>query len=455
MNARQKDDAFKREKSRTLKLLLYSTAFKMHVKPTYTYIWSIFKPLVEQHDAGLTEDNIHSWLKGHFPSETKEEKCLLILNCILFEGMNVIRNLAMDWNSIQIERDIKSRAERLLNEKVIEKKLQAKNVLISPDYQWLDPMALTKYIMNSNDVLRAHMLYHSPVAAEIWDRITKDDVNYPLYRKCANGLRELLNKDKWKDELLPSIRSFFVYGAGSASKDRIILSWIKNSPNDVIFTWVDASSSMLWKTIKNIDTESYKNVSFTAIAADFEHPQRVIRLFNDSLSAPSAFEERKAFFILGFTLSNLDERRFFTTYKEICTKGDLFVFPMQFIPKDAVQGTDELHTFKESLLKTYDFDEGNKLAQAWFTLLEGYEKPKFIEPKIEPMMFINGKSLCVEFEAILNGPSYINQRIITARSSRHYKQDYFDFLNSEGYEVKDEVEVPGGVTTLLVEFIGS
>src|SRR5690349_9604236 len=112
MNARHKDDACKREKSRTLKLLLYSTAFKMQVRPTYTYIWSIFKTLVEQYDAGLTEDNIHSWLKGHFPSQVKEEKCVRILNCILFDGKNVIKNLEMEWKSIPVERGIKSNAER-------------------------------------------------------------------------------------------------------------------------------------------------------------------------------------------------------------------------------------------------------------------------------------------------------------------------------------------------------
>lgn len=347
------------------------------------------------------------------------------------------------------------------------------SVLVVPDYDEVDPAEIDVHVKHAdkNQALKAHFLYHSPVAACKWDLVKKAPNYKPLYELCEKGLRAILGKTNSKVRArLQDYRVVFNLGAGSPQKDNIILEILGDGQTPrATFAWIDASYPMLHRTIKDVTPALLKDVNGVALLTDFEKPGNVAKTYESFLRTiysasprqpPRGFKETsKVFFILGYTLSNLVEESFFEEYKKVCSHGDLFVFPMQFIPDACRNNPDELLKFKTKLLKSYNFEEGRELAHAGLSLLQKYEPTKTsVPPNVGELIFDNDKhSLCVRFFVELKHQEdeENTKTVATARSVRHYEKDYIKFLSANGFELFDATEEDAGVKTLAIEYVGN
>lgn len=322
----------------------------------------------------------------------------------------------------------------------------------------IDPLDIDAQVRNrTTGELKAHLLYQSPVAAALWDKV-KTSPFYPLHNACAKGLNYILRQKSWADRCR-NFDAFFILGVGAWAKDKLILQYLRSSSSkQIAYVWVDASFEMLRRTIKEKvnSQDSFPNVRFAAMRADFEYPSKLRKLYMDNFLSFPEFSKKKVFFILGFTLSNLNESRFFVEYSTHCQQGDLFVFPMQFIPDAAKKDSDALEKFKSNLLSSYQFDEGTELAQAGFGFLQSYSLKRFLGAEVSSFAFYNtSSSLTIKFSADLeSNHDNLVTRVITAQSSRHYKSDYLDFLKKFGFELIDCSPEYDGAQTLLVEYVG-
>lgn len=323
----------------------------------------------------------------------------------------------------------------------------------------IDPLDIDVQVRNSTTgELKAHLLYQSPVAAALWDKV-KTSPFYSLHSACAKGLNFILQQESWKGRK-NNVNLVLNLGVGSWSKDKLILQSLKSfNSKKPAYIWVDASFEMLRRTIKEKLSahDSFSHVNFAVLKVDFEHPSIMRKLYVDNFSSLPSYSGKKAFFILGFTLSNLNESRFFSEYSAHCQQGDLFVFPMQFIPEAAKKDSSVLKSFKNRLRSSYEFDEGTQLAQAGLGFLQNYKLSRFVGADVSSFTF-NEKfsSLSIKFSADLkSNDANVTTRVVTAQSSRHYKSDYLEFLNSLGFKLIDcSPEYEDGAQTLLVEFVG-
>lgn len=334
-----------------------------------------------------------------------------------------------------------------------------RRVPVAPDYAGIDPMKIdiSVDLRSAGTHLPAHLLYHAPIAAHLWEAVKEADPYKPLYRQCEDGLRMILKQDGWEKHS-PKPRLVFNLGAGSASKDRVIHDVLsKLNSNEPAYCWVDASWAMIHRTIIEFNRRPSRIKHCGALLVDFEQPGKLRSIYEQYFRSPfPKFEEPKAFFILGFTLSNLDEARFFVEYAKYCSKGDVFVFPMQFIPEENRGNTEKLKTFREGLLKNYDFPEGRELSTAGLVHLQRYKFKDFGDAVVKEIAF-DGKfeSLSVEFSVELEDKEHKQSAtVVTARSSRHYEKNFCDFLTTKKFEVLDRAHVSGGVTTMLVRYVG-
>lgn len=322
----------------------------------------------------------------------------------------------------------------------------------------IDPLDIEAQVRNrTSGELKAHLLYQSPVAAALWDRV-KTSPFYPLHNACAKGLNYILQQNSWA-KCRNNLDVIFSLGVGSWTKDKLILQNMgSTSPKQSAYVWIDASFEMLRRTIKEKEStrDSFPNVHFAAMKADFEHPAKLRKLYADNFLSLPDFSKKKAFFILGFTLSNLNESRFFAEYSAHCQPGDLFVFPMQFIPDAAKNDPNALEEFKGTLLNSYEFDEGTQLAKAGLGFLQSYELSKFLGAEVSSFPFDGtSSSLVIRFSADLKSKhENLVTRVVTAQSSRHYKSDYLEFLKKLGFKLIDCSPEYDGAQTLLVEYIG-
>lgn len=322
----------------------------------------------------------------------------------------------------------------------------------------IDPLDIDVQVRNRTGELKAHLLYQSPVAAALWDKV-KTSPFYPLHNACAKGLNYILQQSSWAARS-NNLDVVFSLGVGSWTKDKLILQYLGSSNSKKpAYVWVDASFEMLRRTIKEKESarDSFSNVRFAALKADFEHPGKLRKLYGDNFLSLPNFSGGKVFFILGFTLSNLNESRFFAEYSAHCQQGDLFVFPMQFIPDAAKKDSTALESFKNSLLNSYEFGEGTQLAKAGLGFLQSYELSRFLGAEVSSFTFHNTfSSLVIKFSADLKSKhENIVTRVVTAQSSRHYKSDYLEFLQKFGFKLIDCSPEYDGAQTLLVEFVGA
>lgn len=382
-----------------------------------------------------------------------------------------VASLDITLDSLPIWQEYRAEIEQYLTS-LSRRNPKIENVLLAPDYDEIDPAAIDAQVKtageNTNNVLKAHLLYHSPVAASQWQKIKSAGRYKPLYDLCEKGLEEIFASDEWK-KCQRDLRLVFNLGAGSSRKDEMILEALSSGvAEERAYIWIDASYPMLHQTIKDVDRAN-TGISLFAIVADFETPKKVEDIYRNSFSQllPEFKHTSKAFFVLGYTLSNLDEENFFSAYANVCREGDLFVFPMHFIPAACKDDKNNLDKFEHGLLRFYNFPEGQKFSEAGLNMLQLY-KPTGAhkEPDFDPIFF-NGHthSRCLKFTVELRNIKAIDvtKSVVTAQSVRHYKDDYIEFLKKYGFikihestgRVIDSKHPEWGVVqTLVVKYIG-
>jgi len=128
---------------------------------------------------------------------------------------------------------------------------------------------------------------------------------------------------------------------------------------------------------------------------------------------------------------------------------------MQFIPEDEDGGLDNRTKFEAKLKSAYDFEEGRMLAKSWANLLgEEYELIPGLLITERRKLGESNRSMSATFPASIKHIIRGTSSIVTARSVRHYRCDFFNFINSLGFYKIYETDHNDGVTTLVVEFTG-
>lgn len=351
--------------------------------------------------------------------------------------------------------------------------LQAvQGVLMAVDYYGADPADPGAVIEPKNNrrgtVLKAHLLYHTPLAARLWDGIKDAKSYHEHYKQCQLGLVELLSNQSFID-LLGAARLVLNLGAGSPEKDLLILRAMAVAASSgthghvPVYCWVDASQQMLFRTLHTLfapKSEPLPDVRKIALAQDFESPEGMKALYSASFPNLPRYQGRKVFFILGYTLSNLSEESFFSTYSDHCDVGDVIVFPIQFIPDECMNDPAKLNAFMTSVLKLYNFPEGSKLAAAGLSSAENFRLVGATpDPTIERSMWRGEPdSLRLHFQANMEDIRVSGKAgcftLTTAESFRHYEQPYLQYLKSQGFEPCVASEMRHGVKTLAVKFVG-
>ncbi len=186
-------------------------------------------------------------------------------------------------------------------------------------------------------------IYLSNSSAANWYAFLHDK-DYRQYRECVDSLHALLGSAKWL-ELSENIDGAVMLGAGTESKDRIIVDHLQQRSQDnkhVNYYIVDFSYDMLMPTVLGLDlhiSEKAPRVRLQRpIVADFCKLSGDFRLSD---------VERLAWFLPGGTLGNLQEDEFFASMSNVLRVGDLLVVGVEIIDGD-------ISKFKQRLRKKYN-----------------------------------------------------------------------------------------------------
>ena len=178
-----------------------------------------------------------------------------------------------------------------------------------------------------------YLLYQSYNAALLWDEVSSNVQKYKLQNYCKKGLREIFETETWQNSI-NSRSVFFELGTGAPSKTNLILNELQAAKVNHHYVWIDASTPMLEHNVSQIDRTEFPSISFSAISANFEKIDDILFFLENDRKIRDFKKIRKCYFLLGFTLSNLNEARFIEKYSKACKKGDWLIFPIQFIPDE-------------------------------------------------------------------------------------------------------------------------
>lgn len=353
-----------------------------------------------------------------------------------------------------------------------------RGVLTAVDYKNIDANNIdheTRVAERNQSSLSAHLLYHNPLSAKLWDKIKEWPSYAKHYGQCQSGLENLLRGENTRGKKGFLKKALVVcdlainLGAGSHTKDGLILQELASSREDeeemlelvTVFVWVDASTPMLHQTFKQFDLNIAPQVQKLALVTDFEVPDLIEDVYTKSFASYVDYSlGKKVFFMLGFTLSNLNEELFFSRYANHMHEGDLLVFSIQFIPEKCRNDTNEFARFKDRVLSNYDFPDGSKLAKAGFRISEEYELSSNCQtkPKYDTYRFFDdADSLRISFKVIVKESEKSSCReitVTTAESFRHYKTTYETFLQNMGFAIVEWVKVDDDVFSYVVEYVG-
>jgi uncharacterized SAM-dependent methyltransferase len=183
--------------------------------------------------------------------------------------------------------------------------------------------------------------YTSPESALRWYKFISDPA-YRQTRECTRALEEFINErgsnDKpaaWQAYLRTErLKGVVVLGGGSPSKDQMIfrsmLATKGNQPGTHLhFSIVDFSHFMALETLLALEeTVEYdkRRIEIRAVCADFENlddrAQRDIRPNNN---------DGLAWFMLGGTLGNLNEEKFFRSIRDASLRGDWLIIGIETV----------------------------------------------------------------------------------------------------------------------------
>ena len=447
-----------------LSKLLHAIAKKKNKNPTAGNILSIFAECNfyhNDHDKWIKFDAVNKWIKGNIRPQRERKKLLIgYINCILFDKTEkqnyIVKSLNESFDELPLDKELID----FVNDSFA---LKENNIfasgLVAPDYSF-DPTNIK--VMVETGKIPASYLYHTYYASKIWDKITRNAIDYPLYHECEMGLQNILQSEEWLDRR-GGLNLVFNLGAGSASKDiRIIKSLDEVENKKPVFICVDTSFPMLDYTYRIVKEKKYQRIKYHSLITDFENPAGMKRCYTNRYFDLPSFDSKKAFFILGFTLSNINEVAFFKKYMEVCQKGDIFIFPMQFIPEEHKK--QNLSEFKNQLRRNYDFEDGQRLAKEGLAYLKeceiiGYPKVKVNEIMLDDRSYSRNPtelSLSIDYYVKIKGQYGETRDLIISSSKRHYENVYKTMLEKLGYKIICSTkEFNNNVKTLFVEFEGN
>lgn len=479
-------------KALNLRRMLYLVAVSNNQEPTTANIRNLMMSKFPDNFPGSIDyDNVKSRCghantkKPSFPKEDVANSYLRVLNNFFFvENSNeYFPDFDIDLGEWEIWQTHGAAVESEISKNHLTEMIHG--VLIISDYHHIRPVDLIEgqipVARKDITALNAHLLYHTPLAALLWDNIKTAPSYKAHYWLCEKGLKELLNKPSvvaledgehafsLKEQLCQR-RLVFNFGAGSYIKDKLILACIQKCTQDMkkkdenvppsVYCWVEAAHPMLARTLAELSAKDYFDVYKLALETDFEDPSRIKELyeqFRKIMPSLPHYSTKKIFFILGYTLSNLREEHFFDQFAKSCQPGDLFVFPIQFIPEECREDKDKYASFQKSVVDNYDFEEGRMLASAGLSQTLKF-KP-VLDQQLRPEAcdcLLNNKSgsFRIIFRAQIKSTESFgsNFSVVTAETYRHYENDYKDFLASKGFSVVDQSQVHQGVRTLVVEY---
>ncbi len=203
-------------------------------------------------------------------------------------------------------------------------------------------------------------MYFNQAGVMIWKELIELCDDYKMYEHCQRLLQNFLRNNIWKN-MAGSISHIYILGAGSPKKDQeVIKSLQAHEMDNISYILVDTSMHMLAYTAKEISCLQGKLPVITSIMTDFQNMDRMIKIVQDRLlEQVYAIKKRSIYFMLGATLSNINENEFFASLNQVFKSGDLFVATLEFIEnhdKDGMQ-------MKKKLLNTYNNPFTKKLAK--------------------------------------------------------------------------------------------
>jgi uncharacterized SAM-dependent methyltransferase len=318
----------------------------------------------------------------------------------------------------------------------------------------IDPLKIDHSIKEStHKPIRSLNLFHSPLSALLWDQIVSEK-KYRLYDACEAGLKQLICETN--GEFLKGVGVAFNYGAGSPSKDAIILTELNRVSPGASYVWVEASYPMLNRTTQKISVPKYPDINLMGLIADFESPKKVFALYERTWPWLPKTNLPKVFFLLGFTLSNLDAFQTLQLIQRTSNTGDKLVFPMQFIPHDLypVRSSDEIKAsaFCVDLVSQYRHEHGVQLANSFFLLSREYKSLGLESVEIRRGEDEIGCFVRVEFCVKAQTIDAVEDetRVITASSTRYFETDFFAFTKKIGFKTERIVNAPDSVKTILL-----
>ena len=314
--------------------------------------------------------------------------------------------------------------------------------------------------------LENYLLYQTFSAARLWDEVTASE-HYDLPGLCRAGLESILRSSSFA-EIVKTKGIFFELGTGSPTKTSLILNRLKATQLRHHFVWVDASTPMLEHNVSKIETKKYAPLQFSVVSTDFEEIKELLEFLGTRWATEDFYEVRKCYFVLGFTLSNLDEARFIRAYASACNTGDVLVFPMQFIPP-SYASTDTWADIANSdygreLINAYNSPEGLKLVREGLSQIKG--QTRLVTAQAQPIRPIGGipsddcigRSVMIrymaDFEHLDMGDRKVRKKLEIIKASRFFESDFLCFLNRHGFAIRQEIAVGENIKTFLVEFVG-
>ncbi|MGL1956422.1 MAG: L-histidine N(alpha)-methyltransferase [Colwellia sp.] len=288
------------------------------------------------------------------------------------------------------------------------------------------------------------IIYESEKAAKAWNAVLHNR-NYKQYGHCEEALTKVFLNSLWKEFITKSEPDGFIkFGAGSASKDLLILknyNELISKRYNITLSLVDYSQPMLdlscdeiLKGLGSLEPTISNYININLIKTDFLELRPINCLRRKNVPV--------AFFITGGTIGNLNEAEFFNSVKRVAETGDLLIVCAEMIPADVDKN---YGAYEAYLLEKYDHQDAKDmiapaLEKIWYLFDDNKKnfreaitnsiKPRVIRGRQDNVSSIS-KSISVVFEA-MNGKEPI--KLIT--STRYHEKRFVEFTEEFGFKLE-------------------
>lgn len=335
----------------------------------------------------------------------------------------------------------KKRALPLMGAEIINK--NNKTFPIRVDVDWKSKI-VTSYDLEMNKsigIINSYYLYQSYKSAYDWEMVAKSP-EYILSKYCTELIANYLENQFYAQNKL--INSFIELGTGSKHKTELILNKIIDvKAKNKQYIWVDASVPMLdHNTQQFINEEKYSNLKLKAISTDFEDPEKLLSLMNES-GLKIIPEGHKMFFMLGYTLFNLNrDLKFLEKYYNIMSENDVLLITANFIPDEyRLNSSDVLmdSIYVSEILKSYESEQAKTMLLNGLSELKNFKSAQ-IDVTYKPVPSGNKASIiqnycefiCKAQITLINNKKIEDVEILKIK--RYYYSEYKKFIEKIGFK---------------------